>query len=155
MQKIPTYRANGERRRDYSREAVEKLEAAGRVIVERDPAGMIVAAQFRPEERPPVAPRLSIPTGTYYSYEEMVPAAGHAIWQHKDLKRDAAHLVGGVEVDDFLRRIFRAVPLSCMEQPVASGTAAVAEAVCLGPRKRELDRKRRRQARQRKRQANA
>lgn len=154
-QRIPTYRASGEQRRDYSPEALEKLEAAGRVLIERDEQGRMIAAQFKPKPDPKPTVRLSIPTGTYYSFEEFV-GSGYYAWAHKDLSRDAAELVGreAAEVDAFLQRIFRSVPLSCMASTEAAGAAAqTADAVRLGPHKRKLAIEERREARKRRKKA--
>jgi hypothetical protein len=132
--RIPAYNANGLRRREYSLEAIERLEASGKVIVERDEAGQPIAAQFRPRPEPRPRQTNTISTGTYYSYEELVVDAGHYVWTHKDLKRDAAKLVGAEvrDVNEFLRQIFFAVPSSCMAVPKSH---AIASAISLGPKK--------------------
>jgi len=135
--RIPTYRANGQRRRDYSLATIERLEAIGKVIVQRDEAGQIVAAQFRPRPEPRPRQTNTISTGTYYSYEELVIGAGHYIWTHKDLKRDAAKIVGAEakEENELLKQIFFAVPSSCMTAPV---THAIADAISVGSKKHRL-----------------
>lgn len=149
--KIPAFRSSGQRRRDYSVEAILKLEAQGKVLVERNEQGEPTAAQFLPEPEKQYRPRIqtSIPTGTYYSFEEQVADTGYYVWTHKDLRRDAGKLVGqeAADMDLFLACLFRSVPLECMSP--APGTVpasrALAEAIRKGPAKERLERARRKQ----------
>lgn len=141
--------------RNYSPEAIAQLEQERRVIVRRNPeSGEIEAAQFLPQTDFKPTVRNSIPTGTYYSCEELVEAAGHKAWKLKDLVKDATKLVGQEkrDVDTFLLGIFRATQLSCMT-PDAEPTKAArsAEALSLGPQKFEVVSRGRRQEKKRQR----
>lgn len=151
--KIPTFRPNGTPGRDYSPEAIVKLEAAGRVLVERDASGFIEAAQFLPKPDPKPTQRNTIPTGTYYSYEELIVAAGHKAWAHKDLVEDAEKLVGEEkrDVEDFLLGVFRATQLSCMSAGDGSPAVELARVVSIGTRKHATDAQKQREEKRRRR----
>lgn len=140
MRKIPTYQHNGDRRRDYSAQTLEHLANTGVVLVERNGEGEITIARFLAKTRAE-RPRASIPTGTYYSFEDILPDTGHRAWTHKNLEADAARLLRNEkqEVETLLKRIFRAVPLSCIQHQDMGTISKLAASVSVGSKKLLLE----------------
>jgi hypothetical protein len=129
------------------------------MVLQRKRRGQIVCATFRPEQfdsytrRNPNRP--TIPTGTYYSREELVD--NHWLWQFRpaitpnQLSQVMGERAECEDVDVFLKTIARAVALSCIvaEKEKPSGAVKAAHLCSLGDRKfREL-RKQSKQARKR------
>ena len=107
--KIPTYSADGSRRRRYSLEAIERLLSLHLVVVQRNRKGAIAVAMFRPlSGANPIRPTAH--TGTKYSFHERLDD-GHHAWTLHGLPQNEHE-----DADLFVRAIFRAVPLSCMKR---------------------------------------
>jgi hypothetical protein len=109
--------------RNHSLDAVQWMEATGKVVCERS-KGRIVACTYRPDafdKHSKVNPiRQSISTGTYYSFEEFI-GDQYYVWSHRDLIKadELAEIVGNQietkeDLTKFLRTIFNAVQVSCM-----------------------------------------
>lgn len=120
---IRTYSSDGLRLRDYSESAIEKLAALGRVIVTfrvlASGERRMACATFCPQNGSRI--RASAHMGQTYSFREKLPNGSRA-WKHADLLSPASirKLAGKPleleEIDLYLRRVFRAVPLSCLSK---------------------------------------
>ena len=109
---IPTYSADGQRRRGYSPEAIERLLSLHLVVVQRNRKGAIAVAMFRPTSGAnPIQPTAHM--GTKYSFLERLDDGNHA-WALHGLPASDHR-----DADLFVRAIFRAVPLSCMTRTKA------------------------------------
>ena len=116
---VPTYAADGRRLRSYSLSAIERLHKMSMVAVRRNRYGKIVAAFFRHSDG--ANPILcSAHTGTRYSDLVRVGPDTRA-WQLRGFiqRQDLEAVLGEKlatkeELDLYVRRIFRAVPLSCI-----------------------------------------
>jgi hypothetical protein len=116
------------------------MERTGMVALERNPQGRIVSMTFLPESADrhsslnPV--RRSIPTGGYYSFEELIDER-FWVWSHRSLisRSELREILGpGLEderqsAEDFLKTVFRAVPLSILRKIELSHTPASRAAV--------------------------
>lgn len=125
-QKIPAYAPDNQtRRRSYSLEAIERFLALDLVVAIRGRKGKILRVYFREADGGNPL-RTSAHMGQAYSYEHHLPS-GRSVWKHRKLvrdERDLAALFGEppddpVEADLFVRAIFRAVPLSCIQHEQA------------------------------------
>ena len=116
MSTVPAYSASGRRVRNYSLAAVETLLAEKRCSVKRTKTGRITSVQLFPltsgtaaaDEKTPL--RKTIHVGQRYSHRQQVDEAGHRTWRHVPLLTPRTE-----EAELFLMKIFRAVPLSCLE----------------------------------------
>jgi hypothetical protein len=117
---IPTFGADGRRLRSYSLPAVERLLSLSKVVVRRNRRGRITSACFRPTDGANPL-RLTALMGTRYSYQQQLDE--HRAWSHRRLiqRQDVEALMGEelldeVEIDVYVRAVFRAVPLSVMRR---------------------------------------
>ena len=115
MPGIPTYGADGVRRRDHSLETVLYMESCKTAVLRRTRKGEVVCARFYGESS--VAIRTRLKPGTRYSYLERI--GGHRGWTHSLLPRipvpGAQELTNNelaAEVDYERRLVFRAVQVS-------------------------------------------
>ena len=114
---IKTYSAGGQRIRDYSEEAIAELVRKGRMVVTRSVKGRLLSATFLPAETRAVQKTAHM--GQRYSFDEKLPS-GRRAWKHADLlspetiERLAGEPLLQNEIDLYIRAIFRAVPLSCL-----------------------------------------
>lgn len=138
---VPTYAADGRRLRSYTLEAIERLVKLDLVAVQRNRHGRIVLANFRPVDGAnPI--RTTAHLGTKYSFNEHLPS-GLTAWKHRALLRDERALAATLgeladdpaDADLFIRRVFRAVPLSCLTQ--SEGAPAKVVSIDAGRRKRK------------------
>lgn len=122
---VPTYAVDGRRLRSYTLEAIERLLQMDLVAVQRNRAGRIVTAHFRDGEGAnPI--RATAHLGTKYSFNQHLPS-GRTAWKYRALMRDERALAASlgeiaddpVDADLFIRRVFRAVPLSCIKRTSA------------------------------------
>jgi hypothetical protein len=116
--KIPTWRADGSRFRDFSLEAIEHLERLSKVVVKRSRRGKVLAAHFRPTDG---SNPLRATATLGQRYHVLEHAGNYRLWQHRRLipSQDLEQLLGVAldspeEIDLYLRGIFRAVPLSVL-----------------------------------------
>lgn len=113
---IPTLSSDGQRRRRYSLEAIERLLSMDLVTVQRNRKGRIAFAAFRSSlGASPIRPTAHI--GTKYSFYERLPD-GHHAWALHGLPTNEHE-----DADLFVRAVFRAVPLSCMKQTPSEAPA--------------------------------
>jgi hypothetical protein len=125
---IPTYTSNGVRLRNYSPETIEaclRMTPPGVVVKRNKRTGLITSAQFMPLPRNSSAVdgkepiRKHAHMGQRYSFRVSVDDRGHRAWRFSDfLTPDDMRLDPGVtsaDLEDWLRAIFRAVPLSCLK----------------------------------------
>lgn len=115
--KIPTFASDGRRLRAYSLEAIERLLSLSLVVVRRNRHGRIVCAHFRPQDGSNPL-RATANMGQRYYFLEHV--GDRRVYAHTPLVppqdvRDNCE--SPEELDRYVRNVFRAVPLSCMEQP--------------------------------------
>ena len=115
MPGIPTYGADGVRRRDHSLETVLYLESRRAVVLQRTRKGEVVSARFYGESSTGMRTRLK--AGTRYSYLEQI--GGHRSWAHSRLPRIPVAGAEGLlnnelaaELDYERRLAFRAVQVS-------------------------------------------
>jgi hypothetical protein len=115
MPGIPTYGADGLRRRNHSLETVLYLESRKAVVVRRTRKGEVVSARFYGESSTAIRTRLK--AGTRYSYLEQI--GGHRGWAHSRLPQipvaGAERLLNtelAAELDYERRLAFRAVQVS-------------------------------------------
>lgn len=115
MPGIPTYGADGLRRRNHSLETVLYLESRNTVVLQRTRKGEVLRAQFCGESYTPI--RTRVKAGTRYSYLERI--GGHATWTHSRLPRIPVAGADGLlnnelvaEIDYQRRLAFRAVQVS-------------------------------------------
>lgn len=131
--KIPTFAADGKRLRAYSPDAIERLLSLSLVVVIRNRKGRILRAHFRPTDGANPL-RASCNMGQRYYFLEHV--GDHKVYSHTPLiaAEDAAELNGQTpeELDRYIRNIFRAVPLSVMQQRVAPTPTPKAKVVDIG-----------------------
>ena len=120
---IPTYSADGVRRRNHSLETVLFLESRKTVVLQRTRKGEVVCARFCGESYTPI--RTRVKAGTRYSYLE--PIGGHRGWTHSRLPRipvaRAQELTNkelAAELDYKRRLAFRAVQVSIREHQQSS-----------------------------------
>ncbi len=122
QKRIPTYAADGARLhgvrlRDYSLSMIERLLADSRVVVRRNRRGRIVSAQYRADVGATTLQANSL-AGTRYSFLEQIREV--RVWSHRRLiPREDLELLAGKPLDkaaceQFVKTIFRAVPLSCL-----------------------------------------
>jgi hypothetical protein len=120
--RIPTYAASGARLhgvrlRDYSLSMIERLLADAKITVRRNRKGVIVSAQYRAEAGATTLQATSL-AGTRYSFLEQIREV--RVWSHRRLiPREDLELLAGKPLDkaaceQFVKTIFRAVPLSCL-----------------------------------------
>jgi hypothetical protein len=83
MPGIPTYGADGVRRRNHSLETVLYLESRRAVVLQRTRKGEVVSARFYGESSTGIRTRLK--AGTRYSYLEQI--GGHRGWAHSRLPK--------------------------------------------------------------------
>ena len=114
---VPTYDSNGVRLRNYSLAAIEQLLRTKRCAVKRSAkTGRITSAQLFPLPQNSSAVggkdklRKNWTKGQSYSYPEQVDQSGRKAWRFVELLTPRAE-----ESELFLMKVFRAVPLSCME----------------------------------------
>jgi len=112
MPGIPTYGADGLRRRNHSLETLLYLESRKAVVLRRTRKGEVVCARFYGESYTPI--RTRVKAGTRYSYLEQI--GGPRGWTHSRLPRipvaDAQKLTNkefAAEIDYQSRLAFRAV----------------------------------------------
>ncbi len=137
---IRTYAADGSRRRDYSATACERMAKLGMVALQKNRYGEPISATFLPEAKDSQSSlnplRRSIPTGVYYSFEELV-AERFWVWTHRPLisRAELREMLGPalqderIAAEDFLKTVFLAVPLSLFEKRKPSRTPASRAAV--------------------------
>ena len=106
------------------------------MVLERNRHEKVVCATFRPEaqdsftRRNPM--RMAIPTGTYYSREEMIE--NHWVWQHRPLitLNELTQVMGeraeSEDIETFVQTVSRAVSLSCIHGPDPGKQDAAAKA---------------------------
>jgi hypothetical protein len=127
---IPTYAADGRRLRDYALSSIERLLTLHLIIVARNRKGKIVCAHFRPVGGANPL-RRAAHLGTRYSFELPLPS-GHFAWTHRRLlqSQEIEALFGELDdrddADQFVRAVFRAVPLSVMRPKPPSPPAPAA-----------------------------
>jgi hypothetical protein len=124
---IPAYTANGLRLRNYSLRAIEACLAMTppAVVVKRNKrTGLITSAQFMPLPRNSSAVDGKEPIkkhahmGQRYSFHQPVDTNGHRAWRFSkfltplDMQLDPG--VTSEDIERWLQKIFRAVPLSCL-----------------------------------------
>lgn len=121
--KIPTYSAAGNRLRPYAVSAVERLLSLSLVAVTRDRKGRICSAHFRPQDGANPL-RSTCHLGQRYSFRQHV--GSYRVWSHRVLiqRQDCEALAGAPpespqEIDQFMKDIFRAVPLSILKKEPA------------------------------------
>ena len=123
---IPTYAADGRRLRNYPLLQIENLLTSGAVRVDRNRRGEIKAANFLPVSGS--AANISAFMGQTYSFHEHLPS-GHRAWKHSSLFRGSVRELLDADAsererDEFVRNIFRAVPLSVMAASADVATPA-------------------------------
>jgi hypothetical protein len=115
MPNVPTYGADGLRRRNHSLDTVLYLESRKAVIVQRTRKGEVVCAHFCGDSAMPI--RTRVKAGTRYSYLEQI--GGHPGWVHRPLPRipvvgarGLANRELAAELDYERQLVFRAVQVS-------------------------------------------
>jgi hypothetical protein len=115
MPGVPTYGADGLRRRNHSIETVLYLESRHAVALQRTRRGEVVSARFYGESS--IAIRTRLKAGTRYSYLEQI--GGHRSWAHSQLPRipvaraqELTNKEFAAEIDYERRLAFRAVQVS-------------------------------------------
>ena len=91
MPGIPTYGADGLRRRNHSLETLLYLESRKAVVLRRTRKGEVVCARFYGESYTPI--RTRVKAGTRYSYLEQI--GRHPGWAHTRLPR----IVSGLQCE--------------------------------------------------------
>ncbi len=141
---IPTYGADGQRLRNYPLRSIEWMLSLDEVVVQRNRKGSIVCAHLRAEGGA-LTILDSAYMGQHYSFDERLPS-GRSAWRHSPLlqRADRKNLMSegfnSEQVDRFVRRTFRAVPLSCMSRTRLEGPPTPAKVVSIDSfRKRGLE----------------
>ena len=116
---VPAYSSDGQRLRNYSLASVEQLlaQTPARCAVKRSKTGRITSVQLFP--LPANSPALG---GQRYSFPEQVSESGRKAWRHVPLLTPREE-----EAELFLQKIFRAVPLSCLDPEPDPPAPAVRE----------------------------
>jgi hypothetical protein len=124
MPGIPTYGADGLRRRNHSLETVLYLESRNAVVLRRTRKGEVLRAQFCGESYTPI--RTRVKAGTRYSYLEQI--GSHPGWTHSRLPRipvaraqELTNKEFAAEIDNERRLAFRAVEVSARKSWSAAG----------------------------------
>jgi hypothetical protein len=136
--KIPTFASDGRRLRAYSLQAIERLLSLSLVVVRHNRRGQIVCAHFRPQDGSNPL-RATANMGQRYYYLEHV--GDRRVYAHTPLisRQDLEELKDTAstpeELDRYVRNIFRAVPLSCMERCPRCGEPLNDEMGHMCPRK--------------------
>jgi hypothetical protein len=127
MPGIPTYGADGLRRRNHSLETLLYLESRKAVVLRRTRKGEVVCARFYGESS--IAIRTRLKPGTRYSYLE--PIGGHRGWAHSRLPRipvacaeELTNKEFAAEIEYQRRLAFRAVQVS-VRKPEAGTSSGV------------------------------
>jgi hypothetical protein len=122
MPGIPTYGADGLRRRNHSLETLF-LESRETVVLQRTRKGEVVCARFCGASYTPSRTRVN--AGTRYSYLERI--GGHRGWTHRRLPRipvacaqELTNKEFAAELDYQRRLAFRAVQVSIREHQQSS-----------------------------------
>ncbi len=133
-ERIPTFAADGRRLRNYSVESVERLSNLHLITVVRaGRKGAIVSAHFRSPGGASAIKRTAH-LGQKYSYLARIGQS--RLWQHQPLlQRTDRRQLEADTADDraaaelYIRGIFRAVPLSCLQHQPGTSTHPGAKVV--------------------------
>ncbi len=111
---IPTFSAAGERLRDYSAEAILKLEKLAAVRAQRNFRGEIVSARFRVTPRSRRFPNARLGSVKYTRVEQV---GDHKLTVHKFLpyRMCGADTLQWEQVEHNLKKLFHSVLLSVLE----------------------------------------